>query len=70
MAQTSATMEKMTANMDKLTAHVEKLSAHMEELTAKVDVVTERTIQAMDAINRLAVIAAAHEHRLDDLEHR
>ncbi|SPF40387.1 hypothetical protein SBA4_2490021 [Candidatus Sulfopaludibacter sp. SbA4] len=70
MAQTSATMEKMTANMDKLTAHVEKLSAHMEELTAKVDVVTERTIQAMDAINRLAVIAAAHEQRLDDLEHR
>ena len=29
-------------------------------LTDKVDILTERTIQAMDAIGRLANIAAAH----------
>lgn len=30
---------------------------------------TEHTIQAMDAINRLANIAEAHQQRIEDLEH-
>jgi len=63
MAQTGATMEKITANMDKLAATVDVLGK-------RADVLTERTIQAMDAINRLAVIVAAHDQRLDDLERR
>jgi len=56
MAQTSATMDKLAATVD--------------VLGKRVDVLTERTIQAMDAINRLAVIVAAHDQRLDDLERR
>lgn len=38
------------------------------KLTAKVDTLTERTIQAMDAINRLANIAGSHEDRISRLE--
>jgi hypothetical protein len=37
-------------------------------LTAKVDTLTERTIQAMDAITRMANIVGAHEERLSGLE--
>jgi hypothetical protein len=37
-------------------------------LTEGMDVLTERTIQAMDASNRLANIAASHEERTDKLE--
>jgi hypothetical protein len=38
------------------------------KLTERMDVLTERTIQAMDAINRLANIAVSHEDRIDKLE--
>jgi hypothetical protein len=33
-----------------------------------MDTLTERTIQAMDAIGRLANIAVSHEGRIDRLE--
>lgn len=38
------------------------------KLAERMDVLTERTIQAMDAINRLANIAVSHEDRIDKLE--
>lgn len=37
------------------------------KLTAKVDTLTDRTIQAMDAINRLANIAGSHEERISHI---
>ena len=36
-------------------------------LTVRMDVLTDRTIRAMDAINRLANIAATHEDRIDNI---
>ena len=38
------------------------------KLIERQDVLTERTIQAMDAINRLARIVENHEERIEDLE--
>jgi hypothetical protein len=43
----------------------EKAMAANEKAIATL---TDRTIQAMDAINRLANIAGAHEERLERLE--
>lgn len=36
--------------------------------TAAIKTLTERTIQAMDAVSRLAHIADIHDQRIDDLE--
>ena len=36
--------------------------------TATIKTLTERTIQAMDAVSRLAHIADIHDQRIDDLE--
>jgi prophage DNA circulation protein len=44
------------------------LAEHIAASTKRMDVLTERTIQAMDAINRLARIAGSHEDRIDALE--
>ena len=52
----------------RLDRRMDGLTAKMENLTSKVDVLAERTIQAMDAINRLANIAGSHEDRISDLE--
>jgi hypothetical protein len=50
--------------------HNERLLAeHVAASNKRMDVLTERTIQAMDAINRLARIAGSHEDRIDALEH-
>ena len=54
--------------VDALGRHVDALAGHMGTLTGKMDVLTERTIQAMAAINRLARIADNHEDRIGDLE--
>jgi hypothetical protein len=46
---------------------------HDEQIGKLVEqnaILTERTIQAMDAIGRLARIAEIHEHRIEDLEGR
>jgi peptidoglycan hydrolase CwlO-like protein len=53
-----------------LAAKTDKLTEHMDNLTMRMDKLTERTIQAMDAINRLARIADNHEDRIGDLEDR
>ena len=42
----------------------------MDVLAQRMDLLTQRTVQAMDAINRLARIADSHEQRLDDLENQ
>jgi hypothetical protein len=39
-----------------------------EEMRENIKVLNQRTIQAMEAIGRLANIAAAHEERIDHLE--
>jgi hypothetical protein len=45
------------------------LAEHIAASSKRMDVLTERTIQAMDAINRLARIAGSHEDRIDAPEH-
>jgi hypothetical protein len=45
-----------------------KLVEQSDQHSKKMDVLTDRTIQAMDAINQLARIAASHEIRIDTLE--
>jgi DNA-binding ferritin-like protein len=45
-----------------------KLVEKTDRLAERMAVLTERTIQAMDAIARLARIADIHENRIDDLE--
>ncbi|HEX4133201.1 MAG TPA: hypothetical protein VHY84_01165 [Bryobacteraceae bacterium] len=42
---------------------------HINALAGHMNILTERTIQAMDAINRLARIADSHEDRIGGLEH-
>jgi hypothetical protein len=41
---------------------------HIGALARKMDVLTDRTIQAMDTINRLGRIVENHENRIDGLE--
>jgi uncharacterized protein with PIN domain len=43
---------------------VDHLAEHIAASNKRMDVLTERTIQAMDAINRLARIAGSHEDRM------
>jgi len=45
-----------------------RLDQRIKAQDERMAVLTERTIQAMDAINRLANIAQSHEDRLGDLE--
>lgn len=45
-----------------------QLSGHLKALAQNANVLNERTIQAMEAINRLARIADIHEQRIEDLE--
>ena len=51
-----------------LTQRMDETAQRMDETAKRMDVLTQRTIQAMDAINRLAHIAQSHDHRLEDLE--
>jgi hypothetical protein len=53
--------------------HDEQIGKLVEQnalVSERMEVLTERTIQAMDAINRLARIAESHERRIEDLEDR
>ncbi len=45
-----------------------RLDEQIGKLAAHMDVLTERTTQAMEAINRLARIADIHEDRISGLE--
>ena len=47
---------------------VELIAAMHRDLVGKVDILTDRTLQAMDAINRLGNIMISHEERLDHLK--
>lgn len=53
-----------------ITQTLESVAGMQRDLTAKMDVLTERTIQAMAAINRLAVATAANTDKLDGHEER
>jgi hypothetical protein len=53
-----------------LAAQADRTDRQIGVLTERMDKLTERTIQAMDAINRLARIADNHEDRISDLEDR
>jgi hypothetical protein len=52
----------------RLDQRIDALEAKIDVLTEKVNVVTGRTIQTMEAINRLANIDESHEDRIGDLE--
>ncbi len=54
----------------KLVEQSEETRSMIRALAAQSNKLTERTIQAMDAINRLARIADNHEDRIGDLEDR
>ena len=52
-------------------SHDEQMGALVEQTAASrvlMDVLTQRTIQAMDAITRLSRIVGIHEDRLEGLE--
>lgn len=59
---------KLVDHMDALTERMDALTERMDAGNARMDVLTERTIQAMEAINRLARIADIHEDRISGLE--
>jgi hypothetical protein len=46
------------------------LDKRLDRLDEHARLLTERTVQAMDAIGRLARIVEIHENRLDDREQR
>ena len=50
--------------------HIGKLIEQGDLATERMDLLTERTTQAMDAINRLARIADYRDHGIADLENR
>jgi hypothetical protein len=52
----------------KLVEQTSQLAEQASRSEKRLDVLTERTIQAMEAINRLARIAGAHEDRIGNLE--
>ena len=58
----------LTPRMDETAQRMDETAKRMDETAKRMDVLTQRTIQAMDAINRLAHIAQSHDHRLEDLE--
>ena len=51
-----------------LTGRMDTLAQSMSNLTQVVNILSNRTIQAMDAIGRLANIAAGHDERIEKLE--
>jgi len=71
--------EQRWDRIDQTLEHVATLQRSHDQLIGKlveqgdrnerlVGTLAERTIQAMDAINRLANIAVSHEDRIDKLE--
>lgn len=61
---------RLVEQSDETRSMIRALAARTDQLTEHMDKLTERTIQAMDAINRLARIADNHEDRIGDLEDR
>ena len=59
---------KLVEQADRNEKGLESLRETVKTLTGHMNTLTERTIQAMDAINRLARIADSHEDRIDGLE--
>ena len=59
---------RLVEQTDRTEAMVMALAAQSDRTDKQIAVLTERTIQAMDAINRLARIADNHEDRIGDLE--
>ena len=57
--------EEMVGSLGK---HVDRIGDHVDRIADQMEVLTARTIQAMDAINRLARIADNHETRIEGLE--
>ncbi len=55
-------------HIGKLIEQGQALTERMDRFSGRMDLLTERTIQAMDAVNRLARIVEIHDARLDDLE--
>ncbi|MGD0365284.1 MAG: hypothetical protein ABSC93_30745 [Bryobacteraceae bacterium] len=69
-------METILGNAMTIDERLEKLTERHEALTQAVDLLAamyqqneRRLTQVLDAINRLANIAEAHDVRLDDQEH-
>jgi hypothetical protein len=69
-------MESILGNAMTIDERLEKLTERHEALTQAVDLLAamyqqneRRLTQVLDAINRLANIAEAHDVRLDDQEH-
>ena len=60
--------EQLGKLTEDLTEFGEILKTMAEAADRRMNVLTERTIQAMEAINRLARIADIHEDRIDILE--
>jgi hypothetical protein len=54
--------------IDAIAMHLEIVTGMQIENEKAIATLTERTIQAMDAIGRLARIGEAHEHRISELE--
>jgi chromosome segregation ATPase len=61
-------MGVLTQQMGVLTQQMSGLTQEMSGLTHQMGVLTQRTVQAMDSINRLARIAEIQDQRIEDLE--
>lgn len=60
---------ELTGSMQQVNEReIERVAATVDKLAEKVEVLTDRTVQAMEAITRLSNIVEAHESRLSDLE--
>jgi hypothetical protein len=59
---------RLVEQVDRLVERADKNERLVAALAERSAVLTERSIQMMDAINRLAHIAAGHDERLDKLE--
>jgi hypothetical protein len=59
---------KTDERIDAIAMHLEIVAGTQQANEKAIGVLNQRTIEAMEAIGRLANIAAAHEERIDDLE--
>lgn len=63
-------IDRLVEQNDRTERIVASLAAQSDRTDKQIGVLTERTISAMDAINRLARIADNHEDRISDFEDR
>ena len=63
-------LDRLTGDLEFVATLQRTNEEHIGKLIQQGDVLTQRTIQTMDAISRLTRIVGSHEQRIEDMEDR